>query len=148
MRQARLMHRWVREAVLAGNDVIVLGDFNTEETGTTTRRQSDLGIACGLETPEPGDDLVDLNLKLPEDKRQTHLLPGRQYDRILCSRSLLEDDPDRPDLVFSKIEILRQLCVRGELDDPQQHWDDYWGQPAAERDLSDHFPVMATFEIR
>ena len=148
IRQARLMHRWVSDAVRAGRDVIVLGDLNTEETGLKTRPESDLGVASGLETADTADDLIDLNLRLPADNRQTHMLPGRQYDRILCSRSLIEDDPSKPDLVFSKIEVLRALCVRGAADEPQQHWDEYWSLPDDQRDLSDHYPVMATFEVR
>lgn len=148
IRQARLLQHWLSDAIRSGQNVIVLGDFNSEETSDQSRPDSDLGIVCGLETDDPNDDLVDLTLQLPGNERQTHLLPGRQYDRILCSRSLLEDDPSRPDLVFSKIEILEALCVRGTRDDPQQHWESYWELPESERDLSDHFPVMATFEVR
>ena len=147
-RQARLMQHWVAEVVSAGRDVIVLGDFNSEETADQTLADSDLGIAAGLQTPSPNDDLIDLNLRLPRSSRQTHMLPGRQYDRILCSRSLLEDDPSKPDLVFSKIENLREMCIQGEADDPEQHWNDYWSLAEDQRDLSDHYPVMATFEIR
>jgi endonuclease/exonuclease/phosphatase family metal-dependent hydrolase len=148
VRQGRLLQRWIRDAVRSGQDLIVLGDLNTEASGNETRPDSDLGILCGLETADPADDLIDLNLRLPLTSRQTHLLPGRQYDRILCSRSLLEDDPSRPDLVFTRIAVLRDLCVRGEVDEPTKHWEAYWEIPASERDLSDHFPVMATFEIR
>ena len=108
---------------------------------------SEIGIACGLETPETDDDLVDLHLRLPASDRGTHLMGG-QYDRILCSRSLIEDDPRRPDLVFSKIEVLRDLAIRGQQDPPEQHWNQFWKIPEGERDVSDHYPVMATFEIR
>jgi endonuclease/exonuclease/phosphatase family metal-dependent hydrolase len=148
LRQARLLHRWIAERILAGENVIVLGDFNTEERGTTTRPESDIGIASGLETATTEDDLVDLNLRLPTGDRQTHLLDGRQFDRILCSRSLLTDDPDRVDLVFKKIEVRRDLAIRGEPDLPEQHWESYWAMPVDERDLSDHYPVIATFEAR
>ena len=106
-----MLHHWLAERIRAGANVILLGDFNTEETGQTTRAESDLGIVSGLETPSVEDDLVDLNLKLAADDRQTHLLDGRQFDRILCSPSLLEDDPLRPDLVFTKIEIARDLAL-------------------------------------
>ena len=85
---------------------------------------------------------------LPAGQRQTHMLSGRQYDRILCSRSLIEDDPAQPDLVFSKIEVRPDLCVRGTADDPEQHWNAYWSLPDDQRDLSDHYPVMATFDVR
>ncbi len=148
LRQARLVHHWIADAIKKGENVILLGDFNTEEKGFETRKESDLGIASGLETLSTDDDLVDLNLRLAAGKRQTHLLEGRQFDRIFCSRSLLEDDPSHPDLVFTKIEVRRDLAVRGKQDTPEQHWETYWKLPSEERDLSDHYPVMATFEVR
>lgn len=148
MKQARLVHRWIEKLIQAGENVIVLGDFNTEERGNTTRPNSDVGIIAGLETATTNDDLVDLNLRLPRGDRQTHLLDGRQFDRILCSRSLLTDDPDRVDLVFKKIEVRRDLCVRGKPDTADEHWDSYWKMSEQERDLSDHYPLIATFEPR
>ena len=148
LRQGRLVHHWIAEAIKNGENVILLGDFNTEETGETTRQRSDLGIASGLETPDSEDDLVDLNLRLASDGRQTHMLDGRQFDRIFCSPSLLKDDPSRLDLVFTKIEVRPDLAIRGQPDTPEQHWETYWKLPADERDLSDHYPVMATFVLR
>lgn len=147
LRQARLLHYWIAAAIRRGQNVIATGDFNTEFKGDRVTADTDIGIACGLETPDPKDDLVDLHEQLPSADRATHLMGG-QYDRILCSRSLIEDDPNEPDLVFRKIEVLRQLAVRGETDAPDQHWNQYWNIPDDQRDLSDHYPVMATFEIR
>lgn len=148
IRQARLIKHWIAEATVKGESIILLGDFNTEETGDQTRKESDLGVVSGLETPSLEDDLVDLNLRLAAGHRQTHMLDGRQFDRIFCSRSLIEDDPDRPDLVFEKIEVRRDLAVQGTPDTPQEHWDDYWALPSEQRDLSDHYPVVATFAVR
>lgn len=148
IRQARLVNHWIADRITAGENVIVLGDTNTEEKGDVTRPESDLGILCGLETKTKSDDLVDLHLKLSPDNRRTHLLPGRQFDRILVSQSLLEDDPNRPDLVFSSIEVLKELCIQGEQDTEDEHWEQYWKRPEADRDLSDHYPVQATFEIK
>ena len=148
IRQARLLNLWIADRIAAGENVIVIGDTNTEEKGDVTRPESDLGLLCGLETETKADDLVDLNLELPAKGRQTHLLPGRQFDRIMVSQSLLEDDPDRPDLVFSSIEVLKELSIQGEPDTETDHWEDYWSRPADERDLSDHYPVIATFEIK
>lgn len=148
LRQARLVHHWLAEVIQDGENVILLGDFNTQEKGEATRKASDLGIASGLETPRTDDDLVDLNRRLATSNRQTHLLDGRQFDRIFCSPSLLKDDPLRPDLVFTKIEVLRDLAIRGRQDTPEEHWDAYWKLSQDERDLSDHYPVMATFEAR
>ena len=148
LRQARLVNHWIADLIKSGHNVILLGDTNTEEKGDTTRPESDLGIACGLHTESKDDDLVDLHLKLPKDKRRTHLLPDRQFDRIMVSRSLLEDAPDRRDLVFSDIQVLRELTIREGQDSEAEHWENYWSVPQSKRDLSDHYPVMATFEIR
>ena len=148
MRQARLIHHWLAPMIARGENVIVLGDTNTEEKGNLTRRESDLGILCGSETERTDDDLYDLHLQLPRGQRQTHLLPDRQFDRIMVSKSLLDDDPNRPDLVFESIDVLRDLAIQGKLDTPEEHWEKFWEMRADERDLSDHFPVQATFRIQ
>lgn len=148
LKQARLVHHWMKDAIARGENVIVLGDTNTEEQGDTTRKKSDLSILCGHETADTKDDLYDLHLRLSGDQRQTHLLNNRQFDRILVSKSLLQDDPSRPDLVFESIEVLPQLAIQGEPDEPEEHWEQFWKLPADERDLSDHFPVQATFSVQ
>ena len=147
-RQARLTHLWIRDRIARGDNVILLGDTNSEENGDVTRSDSDLGIVCGSETQTTSDDLIDLHLRIPAEKRGTHLLPGKQFDRIMVSQSLLDDDPDRKDLVFSKIEVLKDLAIQGELDTQDEHWESYWQRPEGQRDLSDHLPVQATFEIK
>ncbi|TWT93918.1 endonuclease/exonuclease/phosphatase family protein [Stieleria varia] len=147
IRQAKLIHYWVASAVAAGENVIVLGDFNTEETGDVTRPDSDLGVACGLHTPQTSDDLVDLHSRIRSPARDTHLL-SKSFDRILVSPSLLTDTPGKPDLVFDSITVRQDLVIRGARDTPSQHWDDYWGQPDSDRDLSDHYPVIAKFNVR
>ena len=146
-RQARLLHLWVADKVARGENVIVLGDFNTEQTGDALRPGSDLAIACGEETARKDDDLVDLTLRVPRSNRQTHLI-GKQFDRILVSPSLLKDEPGKRDLVFQSIVVRDDLAVRGGRDSEAVHWDHYWDIPAAERDLSDHYPVIATFQLR
>jgi endonuclease/exonuclease/phosphatase family metal-dependent hydrolase len=147
-RQARSLHRWIAPLVRGGEHLILLGDFNSEESGDVPPPDSDLGILCGQETDSPDDDLVDLHLRLPRDQRQTHLLAGKQFDRILCTSSLVDDDPERADLVFRSIAVRSDLAIQGEPDPPQRHWEQYWQIPESERDLSDHFPVIATFEVR
>ena len=147
-RQARLVHYWMRDAITRGENVIVLGDTNSEERGDTTCAGSDLALLCGHETATTDDDLYDLNLRLPRDRRQTHLLSDRQFDRIMVSKSLLEDDPARPDLVFESIDVLAELAIQGQPDVPEEHWQRYWKLPADQRDLSDHFPVQATFKVQ
>jgi endonuclease/exonuclease/phosphatase family metal-dependent hydrolase len=148
IRQARLIHHWLREAIQRGENVIVLGDTNTEERGGVMRAESDVGILCGRETETTQDDLHDLHHRLPRGQRQTHLLADRQFDRILVSQSLLDDDPDRPDLVFESIGVFPELAVQGQPDIPEEHWDRFWELSPDQRDLSDHYPVQATFTVR
>ena len=108
IRQARSLHHWIASAIGRGQNAIALGDFNTEFRGNQPEKESDIGIAGGLETANTDDDLIDLNLRLPASERAIHLMGG-QYDRILCSRSLIEDDPTRPDLVLAKLKFYATL---------------------------------------
>ena len=148
LRQARLIQQWIGKAIAGGENVILLGDMNTEERGNVTVAESDLGVLAGKESREASDDLIDLSLRIPDRQRQTHLLPGRQFDRILVSQSLVDDAPDRPDLVFESIEVAKELCVRGKQDEQEVHWEHYWKLPEDERDLSDHYPMIATFGVK
>lgn len=147
VRQGRLIHYWIKEAVARGENIIVLGDFNTEETADKLTRQSDIGIAAGGETKPMKDDLIDVTLRVKGKRRNSHLLE-KQFDRILVSRSLLIDDPSRPDLVLDTVEVRRDLAIRGGQDSQTDHWDRYWQIPDADRDLSDHYPVIATFKSK
>lgn len=146
--QGRTVHAWLADKIAAGENVILLGDFNTDTRTATAPPGSALHAASGQETATAADDLVDLHRYLPADRRPTHLLPGRAMDRILVSQSLLVDDPERVDLSFDKIEQLKELSVRGRVDSPDDHFDRYWAIDPAERDLSDHWPIMATFQMR
>ena len=148
IKQARLIHRWIKKTLESGANVLVLGDINTEHTGDEITARTDIGVLCGMETAERTDDLIDLTRNLAPSDRQTHLLPGKEFDRILCSRSLIEDTPNVPDLVFKSIETIAQASIRGSKDTPEQHWDHYWQITDDQRDLSDHLPVMASFEVR
>jgi endonuclease/exonuclease/phosphatase family metal-dependent hydrolase len=145
IRQARLIRHWIDDLIRQGHNVIVLGDINTECRSELPKNDEELYTLMGLSTPAVDDDLEDLLVRLPESDRQTHLLPGRQFDRILCSPSLIQDDPGKSDLVFDNIEVRRDVAIRGAPDIPEQHWEGFWKLPASERDLSDHYPVVATF---
>lgn len=147
-RQSRLIHAWLAPLIASGANVIVLGDTNSETEAGAVPADSDLGALMGKETESVQDDLVDLNEHLNESERQTHLLDGKQFDRILVSRPLVEDDPQARDLVFQQIRTRRDLVVRGAVDSAEQHWDQYWQLPSESRDLSDHYPVVATFVVR
>ena len=52
IRQTRLLHHWIASAVRDGQNIIALGDFNTEFKGDRLVKETEIGIACGLETPE------------------------------------------------------------------------------------------------
>lgn len=148
-RQARLIHAWLATRIAAGENIIVLGDTNSEETSYPPQEGTDIGALVGLETPGTEDDLIDLGQFLPEDQRRTHLLEGKHFDRIFVSRSLLEDDPTRPDLVFSAIERKQELAVRGAgIDGQTEHWEQYWMMSDEDRDISDHWPLFARFSVK
>ncbi|MEO8271546.1 MAG: endonuclease, partial [Aureliella sp.] len=74
------------------------------------------------------------------------LILERQFDRIMVSESMLVDGEGN-DWCFEKIEVLRDAIVRGRPDGPA-HWSQRLALGVAEFDLSDHYPVMATFELR
>lgn len=147
-RQARLIHAWLRDRIAAGENIIVLGDTNSETTELPAPGGSDLAALTGRDTPGDADDLVDLHRFLDPADRRTHLLDGKQYDRILVSPSLIEDAPGREDLVFESIAVRRDLAVRQGIDSPETHWDKYWETAPAERDTSDHWPVVARFSVK
>ncbi|HEX5102386.1 MAG TPA: endonuclease/exonuclease/phosphatase family protein [Pirellulaceae bacterium] len=146
VKQAHLVRRWIDEAVLAGENVMVVGDVNTEETFATTTKDGDLGALRGLDTPAAGDDLADLLAHLHGQSHETHLV-HKQFDHILVTPSLVADAPDKSDLVFKSIAIRKGLVVQGKEQD-QDHRDVFWQIPSAERDISDHYPVVAEFEFR
>jgi endonuclease/exonuclease/phosphatase family metal-dependent hydrolase len=144
-KQARLVRAWLEEPIAAGENVIVLGDVNTNETFETTTAGGDLGTLRGLDTAGDDDDLADLFANYRGRSPETHLV-HKQFDHILATPSLLADAPDRRDLVLSSITVRKDLVVRGQQD--QDHRDVFWRIPAAERDVSDHYPVVAEFDFR
>ena len=140
-RQCRLIYNWVQPLLKANQNVIVLGDLNATHNCEQTTTDSDIGILCRA----PSDHLLDLHLKLDKANRATHLI-GRQFDRILVSPSLLDDAAGRTDLVFESIDCQQELVVRGERD--KDHRDLFYKIPAEERDISDHYPLIARFRLR
>ncbi len=144
-RQCRLIHRWMQDAIRRGDNVIVTGDFNTEEDFGHESPQGAVSIVRGLVTAATDDDLLDAHERLPEDQRLTHI-SGRQYDRVFYSAGLGADDPGRRDLVLQDVQVRRDLVVRGGVD--TNHWDDLYKIPHDERDLSDHYPLVVEFAFR
>lgn len=147
--QARSVHAWLAERIAAGENIVVLGDTNSLSTRYPAEADSDIAVLAGQSTPTTADDLIDLGQYLAPDERQTHIRGGAHLDRILVSRSLIEDTPGQPDLVFRSVERPRHLAVRGDgVDAADEHWDRYWKIPEQQRDLSDHWPLVAKFMVK
>ena len=145
-KQARLARRWLNEQIERGENAIILGDLNSEELAAETTKEGDIGIFRGLDTPATADDLFDTLAGLANPKAPTHL-NGRQYDRILLSPPLTANRGASRGIAFRSIALRRDLVIRGAGQD-KDHFDVYWQIPAAERDISDHYPLVAEFEFR
>ncbi len=141
-KQCRLIRAWLKNALDNGEHVIVIGDLNTEELAGSIQPGSDLAILCGWETNDESDDLVDLNQFLADHDRSTHQI-GKQFDRILVSQSMMNDIKRPRNPVFFKIENLRDAVVVGSQD--KNHFNEFYNIPQAERDFSDHYPIIAKF---
>jgi len=144
-RQSKLLRHWIDDTVKAGRNVIVLGDINTEETYETTTNEGDIGTLRGLNTPATNDDLVDLFKFYKGEPRETHLI-HKQFDHILATPSLVQPPPRVAAFEFKSIDIRRDLVIRGAGQD-RDHLDQFWKIPQAERDISDHYPVVAEFGL-
>jgi len=145
VKQSRLIRAWIANEIKAGENVIVLGDLNTQEISGQTQPQSDLATLIGMDTKNQDDDLIDLHLQLKPDDRDTHAA-GRQLDRILISRSLLDDQRKTTDLSFVQVGNFRDHVVVGARD--FDHFNRYYKIPREERDVSDHYPIMVEFQIK
>jgi endonuclease/exonuclease/phosphatase family metal-dependent hydrolase len=145
-KQGRLIRRWIDEQVRGGLNVIVIGDVNTNETFETTTKDGDIGTLRGLDTADAGDDLDDLFAHYKGPSSETHLI-HKQFDHILTTPPLSADQPGQRDLVFKSMAIRKDLVVRGKQQDAD-HMDLYWKIPQDERDVSDHYPVVAEFQFR
>jgi endonuclease/exonuclease/phosphatase family metal-dependent hydrolase len=145
-RQAKLCQAWLQEKLLAGENVILIGDTNTNYLFGESKQDSDIGIMRGLDTDDKRDDLFDAHEIMPPDARHTHII-HKQFDRILVSESLRNDIPEKKNFVLTAASVRSDLNTRGKEQD-KDHWEIYWKIPADERDVSDHFPVVADFELK
>ena len=125
----------------------VVSGLTPESLDDPATRQAlyDLWIDKGLIVFRDTDGL-DTHLKLSGNVKASHL-NHMQYDRILCTDALMKDDPSRSDLVFKSSIIRRDLVVRGKEQD-KDHMDIFWQIPQEERDISDHYPLVAEFEVK
>ncbi len=140
-KQAKLARHWLEPQLVAGEDVMLLGDLNSEHAAGTLA--GDIAAIVG-KNGQP--QMVDLLTKLSEPKQATHVVLDKQFDRILVSESLMVDGPGK-DWSFEKIEILSDAGIRGQRDG-EEHWHNRLTMPGEELDLSDHLPVVATFKLK
>lgn len=140
VKQAKLARKWLEPNLARGEDVILLGDLNSEHSAGSI--QGDIAAIVG----DSGPKMVDLLEYLDDKSAQTHLVLDKQFDRILVSESMMEDAAGK-DWVFEQIEILVDPIIRGTRDG-EEHWSNRQTMSEEELDLSDHFPVMATFSLK
>jgi endonuclease/exonuclease/phosphatase family metal-dependent hydrolase len=144
-RQGKLARYWLEDEVSSGRNVIILGDVNTNETFETTTPTGDLGTLRGLHTTTTEDDLMDLFEYYKGEPKETHLV-HKQFDHILVTPTLIQEKPRHKRVTFQSIAIRRDLVIRGQQQD-ENHMDIFWTIPADERDISDHYPVVAEFSV-
>ena len=147
IQQIKLMREWINDEIESGGNVIVVGDLNTEHLFGRQAATSDIGILRGLNDRDSKNDLFDANEYIPESKRRTHFT-GKQYDRILFSAALKVDDPEKKDLVFQSAAVESGLVIRGKPDSGEVRWNNLYSIPRVERDISDHYPVIARFDFK
>ena len=145
LRQCRLINYWIQPHIKKQENVIVLGDINTLCECHDYTLDEDLAVLCGKKTKGQMGDLIDLHPKLKKSKRATHMI-GTEFDHILISPELLHDSDNQSDLSFRSIERRKDLVLRGKQD--KDHYNIFYEIEENERDISDHYPVIATFEIK
>lgn len=147
VRQTQLIRQWLTPSLLAGQDVIVLGDFNAE--GQATQANSgpaspEMAVLLRAGEPHAMHDLLAQLATNPPPT--THLILDKQFDRIVASHSLMVDEPGA-DWSLQSVDVWRQGVIRGAADGAG-HWDKRLSLPPGEFDLSDHFPVLAVFVLK
>lgn len=145
-RQGRLARFWLERQLDAGEDVIFLGDLNSEHPVGEIAGEMQFLVDGGQ--PQNPPQLVDLLANAPAQSRRTHLILDKQLDRILVSPSLMTDDPNARDWVFTSMAVRSELVIQGQGNDGPAHWDGRLTMRTSELDISDHAPVIATFELR
>lgn len=144
-RQAKLVRYWIEPYLRRGDNVIVMGDVNSEENCQQPDADCEVGLLCGR-SRQASLQLTDLHRHLQPSQQATHMI-GKQFDRILISNTLRQDESQKRDLVFDSIRCEKNLVVRGKKADVE-HRDIYYEIPQQERDISDHYPLIATFKTK
>lgn len=134
---AWLLHTWMKEKLDAGENVIMIGDFNSEHDIGKEPADSDIGILRGLETETTKDDLTDVSTKLAAEQHATHMNGRAMIASSFHSQSLMMA---KAKTWFWAAVNRKDLVIRGEPD--EDHRDVYFKIDAGERDLSDHYPLM------
>jgi endonuclease/exonuclease/phosphatase family metal-dependent hydrolase len=150
VRQARLLRQWMSLELAAGQDVIILGDFNSEyfarPASGTSEPAGEVAILLGHKDQPSLSDLLG---HVTGSHLSTHVILEKQFDRIFASQSLMEDGPGK-DWTFEKLEIITAGVIRGQRDGAE-HWSKRLSESQEdlkEIDVSDHFPVVATFRAQ
>ncbi len=139
-RQIRLARQWMQPYLDSGCDVLILGDFNTEQAAG----QATGDLVPLLSGPQPA--MVDLLAHLPDPRTPTHLILPRQFDRAFASPSLIEDAPG-VDWSLRSVRVIRQGVVRGQPDG-ESHWTRRRELPVDQFDLSDHYPILVELQLQ
>lgn len=143
-RQARTIRYWLSDRPAKGENIVVLGDMNSRQRFNETTPDSAVGILRGFQSPDKKDDLFDVDQKLSGDARRTHI-SGQEFDRILISSALESDKPGKEDLILDTVEMRSDVVVRKDPDRDRRS--NLWKIPPAERDISDHYPIVARFKL-
>lgn len=140
-KQGNTIRTWIEPMLASGEHVIVMGDFNTQiRYGNKRAAEGAVGGLQGLQTASRDDDLTDLSQFLVAEERATFHSFGFHFDRLLVSQSLA-GKANESGWSIKSFRRRRDLVQRGELDMG------LWTIEEHERDLSDHDPLVATFEL-
>jgi endonuclease/exonuclease/phosphatase family metal-dependent hydrolase len=145
--QARYIKRWVREEHRRNHYVVLLGDMNTVPMRPNRDlKDSAIDVLTGKDTPnDPDDDLVDVVQSLGPEDRVTFAGKHSTLDHILISPKLRQG----PGIAFENISNRRDVAIRGKMPDSLWRGDRrFWKIPSEERDVSDHYPLMAHFRMK
>jgi hypothetical protein len=113
------------------------------DAGEIRTRQARLARAY---TDAPADDLADLWAFAADPAAETHLV-HKQFDRMLVTPGLADSKPEKKGFVFKSFSVRKDLVIRGAGQD-KDHMDIFWQIPQDERDVSDHYPIVAEYDVR